>query len=275
MAKTEKKLILIAGPCVIENKSQTISIASYLKDLFSALPVQFIFKASFDKANRTSIKSSRGVGLVRGMKILEAVKNKLAIPLLSDIHCGRQIEDVKDILDVIQIPAFLCRQTDLILQAARTKKVINIKKGQFISPKDIKYIIEKVESTGNKKILVTERGSCFGYNNLVVDFRSFLIMKKYGYPVIYDLTHSLQTPSAKAGVSGGDREFAPALAKAAIACGVDGLFMEVHPNPKQALSDAYTSLPLAKLKNLIMQILKVRKAVETEDKGRTNKDEEI
>lgn len=261
MAETEKKLIFIAGPCVIENKRQTIGIASYLKDLFSGLPVHFIFKASFDKANRTSIKSFRGVGLVRGLKILEEVKNKLAIPILSDIHCGGQIEDVKDILDVIQIPAFLCRQTDLILQAAKTRKTINIKKGQFVSPLDVKYIIEKVTSTGNKKIFVTERGSCFGYNNLVVDFRSFLIMKKFGYPVIYDLTHSLQNPSAKAGVSGGDREFAPALAKAAIACGVDGLFMEVHPNPKQALSDAHTSLPLTKLKNLITKILMIRKVL--------------
>lgn len=262
MIKAEKKLIFIAGPCVIESKIQTMSIASYLKDLFSDLPVKFIFKASFDKANRTSIKSSRGVGMSKGLKILEAVKNKLDVPILSDVHCGRQIKDVKDILDVIQIPAFLCRQTDLILQAAKTKKIINIKKGQFISPLDMKYVIGKVESTGNKNIFVTERGSCFGYNNLVVDFRSFLIMKKFGYPVIYDLTHSLQAPSAKAGVSGGDREFAPALAKAAIACGVDGLFMEVHPNPKMALSDAYTSLPLVKLRSFIEEVLRVRESVE-------------
>ena len=261
MKKAGKNLIFIAGPCVIENKSRTMSIASYLKDLFSALPVHFIFKASFDKANRTSIKSPRGVGLVTGLKILEAVKKKLDVPLLSDIHCSEQIKDVKDILDVIQIPAFLCRQTDLILQAGRTKKTINIKKGQFVSPLDVKYIIEKVESTGNKKILVTERGSCFGYNSLVVDFRSFLIMKKFGFPVIYDVTHSLQSPSAKEGVSGGDREFAPALAKAAVACGVDGLFMEVHPKPSQALSDADTSLPLTKLKNLVIKILKIREAL--------------
>jgi len=261
--KLGKELIFIAGPCVIENKKETMEIASFLKDLFSALPVKFIFKASFDKANRTSVKSPRGVGLVKGVKILEEVKSKLNIPILSDVHCVEQIKAVKDILDIIQIPAFLCRQTDLILTAAKTKKMINLKKGQFISPTDVKYVIEKVESTGNKKILITERGSCFGYNSLVVDFRSFLIMKKFGYPVVYDVTHSLQSPSAKGGVSGGDREFAPALAKAAVACGVDGLFMEVHPNPKQALSDAYTSLPLAKLKSLITKILMIRKALYT------------
>lgn len=265
MPKVKKELIFIAGPCVIENKRETMKIASFLKDLFSALPVKFIFKASFDKANRTSLKSPRGVGLVKGIKILEEVKSKLSILILSDVHCVEQIKAVKDILDVIQIPAFLCRQTDLILAAAKTKKMINLKKGQFISPKDIKYVIEKVESTGNKNILITERGSCFGYNSLVVDFRSFLIMKKFGYPVIYDVTHSLQNPSAKRGVSGGDREFVPALAKAAVACGVDGLFMEVHPKPDQALSDAYTSLPLANLKNLIKNILRIREAVDEED----------
>ena len=261
MPKLEKKLIFIAGPCVIENRSQTIDIASYLKDLFSNLPVQFIFKASFDKANRTSVKSPRGVGLTKGIKILGEIKNKLKIPILSDVHCVSQIKDVKDVLDVIQIPAFLCRQTDLILEAAKTKKMINIKKGQFISPADIKYVVEKAKAMGNKNILITERGSCFGYNSLVVDFRSFLIMKKCGYPIIYDVTHSLQSPSAKGGVSGGDREFVPGLAKAAVACGVDGLFMEVHPKPSQALSDAATSFPLAKLKGLVKRILKIREAL--------------
>ena len=265
MPKLGKELIFIAGPCVIESKNQTMDIASYLKDLFSALPIRFIFKASFDKANRTSVKSPRGVGLARGIKILGEVKSKLRIPILSDIHCVSQIKDVKDILDIIQIPAFLCRQTDLILEAAKTKKTVNIKKGQFVSPADIKYVIEKVEAAGNKKIFITERGSCFGYNSLVVDFRSFLIMKKCGYPIIYDVTHSLQSPSAKGGVSGGDREFAPALAKAAVACGVDGLFMEVHPKPSLALSDAFTSFPLAKLKGLVKSILKIRGAANAKD----------
>lgn len=193
----KKELIFIAGPCAIENKSETLNIASYLKDLFSTLPVQFIFKASFDKANRTSIRSPRGAGLAKGIKILEAVKKKLSVPILSDIHCVEQIKVAKDVLDIIQIPAFLCRQTDLILEASKTKRAINIKKGQFISPADVKYIIEKIVSTGNKNIFITERGNCFGYNSLVVDFRSFLIMKKFGYPIIYDVTHSLQRPSAK------------------------------------------------------------------------------
>jgi len=257
-----KGLTFIVGPCVIESKSKTMDIAYYLEDLFSNLPVKFIFKASFDKANRTSVKSPRGVGLAKGIKILGEVKSKLKVPILSDVHCVSQIKDVKDVLDIIQIPAFLCRQTDLIMEAAKTKKIINIKKGQFASPTDMKYMVEKVESTGNKKIFITERGSCFGYNSLVVDFRSFLIMKKYGYPIIYDVTHSLQSPSARGGVSGGDREFAPALAKAAVACGVDGLFMEVHPKPSQALSDAYTSLPLAKIKDLVKSILKIKEAID-------------
>ena len=264
MLKSGKELTFIVGPCVIENKSQTMEIASYLKELFLNLPIRFIFKASFDKANRTSVKSPRGVGLEKGIKILGDIKSKLKISILSDVHCVSQIKDVKDVLDVIQIPAFLCRQTDLILEAAKTNKIINIKKGQFASPTDMKYMVEKVESTGNKKIFITERGSCFGYNSLVVDFRSFLIMKKYGYPVIYDVTHSLQSPSARKGVSGGDRKFAPALAKAAVACGVDGLFMEVHPKPSLALSDAYTSLPLAKIKNLVKSILKIKEAINEE-----------
>ncbi|MFH1519042.1 MAG: 3-deoxy-8-phosphooctulonate synthase [Candidatus Omnitrophota bacterium] len=261
MATEKKGLIFIGGPCAIENKSETLDIASYLKDLFSILPVRFIFKASFDKANRTSIRSPRGAGLAKGMKILEAVKRKLNVPILSDVHCIEQVKAVKDVLDIIQIPAFLCRQTDLILEAAKTKKTINIKKGQFISPADVKYIIEKIASTGNKNIFITERGSCFGYNSLVVDFRSFLIMKKFGYPVIYDVTHSLQRPSAKGGVSGGDREFAEPLARAAVACGVDGLFMEVHPKPSMALSDPHTSFPLAKLRGLITKILKIREVI--------------
>ncbi|MCK4912726.1 MAG: 3-deoxy-8-phosphooctulonate synthase [Candidatus Omnitrophica bacterium] len=264
MSKVEKELTFIIGPCVIENKSQTMDIASYLKDLFLNLPVRFIFKASFDKANRTSIKSPRGVGLTKGIKILGEIKSKLKVPILSDVHCVSQIKDVKDVLDIIQIPAFLCRQTDLIVEAAKTKKIVNIKKGQFVSPADIKHIVEKVEATGNKKIFITERGSCFGYNSLVVDFRSFLIMKKYGYPIIYDVTHSLQSPSSKGGVSGGDREFAFGLAKAAAACGVDGLFIETHPKPSQALSDAYTSLPLAKIENLVKSILRIKEAIDEE-----------
>jgi len=261
LANYKNKFIFIAGPCVIEDRKLTFDIASYLKEVFSKYDVCFIFKASFDKANRTSIKSGRGVGLKKGIKILEDIKKKLNIPVLSDIHCREQIKFVKNILDVIQIPAFLSRQTDLILEAAKTKKIINIKKAQFMAPYDIKYVIEKIESVGNKNILITERGTSFGYNNLVVDFRSFLIMKEFGYPVIYDATHSLQRPSALEGTSGGDRAFILPLAQAAVACGVDGIFMEVHPNPKEAISDRETSLHLKDVENLVKRVLKIRDSI--------------
>ncbi len=254
----EKKFIVIAGPCVIESRSLTLEIAEYLKGVLASYPVEFIFKASFDKANRTSLDSFRGPGLDKGIKILEEVKKKFSLPVLSDIHSFDQVRKVKDVLDIIQIPAFLCRQTDIILEAAKTKKTINIKKGQFISPSDVVHILKKVESTGNRNILITERGSCFGYNNLVVDFRSFLVMKEFGYPIIFDATHSLQRPSAKGGISGGDSEFVKPLALAAVACGVDGLFLEVHPKPKEALSDKHTSYSLDKVEDLIKKVIKIR-----------------
>ena len=261
MLDYKKKFIFIAGPCVIEDKRKTLAIASYLKEVCLRYPFLFIFKASFDKANRTSVGSFRGPGLVKGMKILEEVKKKLKIPILSDIHCRSQIKYLGRVLDIIQIPAFLCRQTDLIREAAKTRKIINIKKGQFLAPQDVKYIVEKIKSTGNRNFFLTERGACFGYNNLVVDFRSFLIMKEFGCPVIFDATHSLQRPSAKSGISGGDREFVVPLSLAAVACGVDGLFMEVHPRPKQALSDKYTSYPLSKVEELLKRILRLREAL--------------
>ncbi|MEI8350493.1 MAG: 3-deoxy-8-phosphooctulonate synthase [Candidatus Omnitrophota bacterium] len=254
------KFIFVAGPCVIEDARRTLEIAAYLKDITAPYPLTFIFKASFDKANRTSLKSFRGPGLTKGMAILAEVKRKIKVPILSDIHCQHHIAKVKDILDIIQIPAFLCRQTDLIVEAAKTKKWINIKKGQFLSPLDIRYVVEKISSCGNKRILISERGSCFGYNNLVVDFRSFPLMKQFGYPVLYDVTHSLQRPSAEHGVSGGDRVFVEPLSLAAVACGVDGIFMEVHPSPKLALSDKHTSYPLASLPDLLKRIMKVREA---------------
>jgi len=257
-----KKFIFIAGPCVIESKKVTLEIAIYLKKLLSNYPVDFLFKASFDKANRTSLGSPRGPGLSKGIEILKEVKKKVGVRIVTDVHLPEQVKYVKDVVDIIQIPAFLCRQTDLIVAAAKTKKPINIKKGQFLGPDDVKYIIDKVTSTGNKKILLTERGSCFGYNNLIVDFRSFLIMKKFGYPVIFDATHSLQRPSASAGISGGDREFVSPLAKAAVACGVDGIFMEVHPNPKLALSDKHTSFPLNKLDSFLKEIFKIREVLD-------------
>jgi 2-dehydro-3-deoxyphosphooctonate aldolase (KDO 8-P synthase) len=261
MVNYKNKFIFIAGPCVIESKKKTLEIASYLKDLLSSYPFLFIFKASFDKANRTSISSFRGPGLRKGIKILEEVKKRLNIPILSDVHCCSQVKEVRDILDVIQIPAFLCRQTDLVIEVAKTKKIVNVKKGQFLAPQDVKYIIEKIESVGNRNIFLTERGTCFGYHNLVVDFRSFLIMKKFSYPVIFDVTHSLQKPSARKGASGGEREFVFPLSLGAVASGVDGLFMEVHPSPLESLSDRYTSYPLYRLKVLLDKVLKIKETL--------------
>ena len=251
------KFLFISGPCVIESDKLTFRIASYLKKITARYPVDFIFKASFDKANRTSIKSFRGPGIDRGLEILKRIKEEVDVKILSDVHCKNDVDKVKDVLDVIQIPAFLSRQTDLIVQAAKTKKIINIKKAQFMSPYDIKYAIEKANSTGNKNIIVTERGTCFGYNNLVVDFRSLLIMRRFGCPVVFDATHSVQRPSLGA-VSGGDREFVYSLSKAAAACGVDGIFLEVHPHPEKALSDSATSYPLSRIEKLLDKIVKIR-----------------
>ncbi len=262
MRKRDIKFIFIAGPCVIEDKQTVLKTASYLKEVSSQYPVDFIFKASFYKANRTSMKSFRGPGLTKGLRILEEVKRKFGLRVLSDVHCRNDVKEVKDVLDVIQIPAFLSRQTDLIVKAAQTNKIINIKKAQFMSPYDIKYVIEKVTSVGNKKIFVTERGTCFGYNNLVVDFRSFFIMREFGYPVIFDVTHSLQRPSLLKGVSGGDREFVEPMALAGVACGVDGLFMEVHPWPRRARSDKATIFPLKKIESLLNRVFKVKRAID-------------
>ncbi|MCF7887080.1 MAG: 3-deoxy-8-phosphooctulonate synthase [Candidatus Omnitrophica bacterium] len=256
----QEKLIIIAGPCAIEDEKTTTDIAFYLKDNLSDLPIKLIFKASFDKANRTSIDSYRGPGLINGLKILKNIKEKTGLPILTDVHCCHQVKEVEKVADIIQIPAFLCRQTDLIIEAAKTKKIINIKKGQFVSPQNIKYILKKIESKGNKKIFITERGFCFGYNNLVVDFRSFLVMKNFDYPVIFDATHSLQRPSAESGISGGDSQFVKPLSLAATAAGVDGFFLEVHPYPEKALSDPFTTYKLNKVKNLIQKILAVKEA---------------
>jgi 2-dehydro-3-deoxyphosphooctonate aldolase (KDO 8-P synthase) len=262
---TARPLKIIAGPCVIEDKRTTLDIASSLLDMVSPYGFEFTFKASFDKANRTSLSSFRGPGLSKGMAILAEIKKKFKVKLLSDVHSPEQVSDVKNILDIIQIPAFLCRQTDLIVAAARSKKTINIKKGQFLAPGDMEHVIKKVESAGNRSIMLTERGSCFGYNNLIVDFRSFLIMKEFGYPVIFDVTHSLQRPSAAGGISGGDSAFALKLALAGVACGVDGIFMEVHPRPVRARSDKHTSLALSKVPELLKNIMKVRKALYEKD----------
>lgn len=252
-----KQIVLIAGPCVIENEEVTIRIAKSLKSITQKHGVPFIFKASYDKANRTSIRSFRGPGLKRGLEILKEIRSSLEIPVLSDVHRFEEIEPASEVLDVLQIPAFLCRQTDLIVEVARTGKPINIKKGQFMAPHDIIHVIEKAASTGNESIMVTERGYCFGYNNLVTDIRALPVMRSFGYPVIYDATHSAQRPGGMGSSSGGEREMVPYLARAAVAAGIDGLFLEVHEDPEKALSDGPNSFPLQRLSELLELIIKI------------------
>ncbi|MGB9735305.1 MAG: 3-deoxy-8-phosphooctulonate synthase [bacterium] len=248
------KVILIAGPCVIENKTITMDIAEHLKSITSKLGFDLIFKASYDKANRTSIDSFRGPGLKKGLEILARVKETFNIPILSDVHNVDQVGPASEVLDVIQIPAFLSRQTDLLVAAGETGRVVNIKKGQFMAPWDIRHAIKKIESTGNHKIIVTERGYTFGYNMLVSDFRVIPIMRDFGYPVVFDATHSVQLPSAANGASGGQRQYIEILARAATAVGIDGLFLEVHPDPDKALSDGANSLQINKLEKLLKTI---------------------
>jgi len=254
-------LALIAGPCIIESEGMALRHAKKIKDIAAKVGIPFIFKISYDKANRTSIQSFRGPGLVKGLNTLKRIKKELNIPVLSDVHSKEDVKAASKVLDVIQIPAFLSRQTDLILSAARTGKAVNIKKGQFLAPWDVKHIIEKVESTGNKNILITERGTCFGYNTLVSDFRSILIMKKSGYPVVFDATHSVQKPGGEGSASGGDREFVEPLAKAAVACGADAIFIEVHEEPKKALSDGPNMIELNKLSKFLKELKVIEKAV--------------
>ena len=253
-------LVLIAGPCVIEDPDTTFEIAAFLKDLTLRLKMPFVFKASYDKANRTSIDSFRGPGILDGLQILDEIKQKLHICVLSDVHRISEISKAEKVLDMIQIPAFLCRQTDFITEVARTGKPVNIKKGQFLSPRDMGNVVKKATSTGNHRIVITERGSMFGYNNLVVDFRGVPIMQTTGYPVVFDATHSVQLPGGGGLSSGGEREFAPLLAKAAVAAGVDGIFMEVHPDPDRALCDGPNSLRLDTLEKLLMSLIKIREA---------------
>jgi len=252
---------LIAGPCVIESRDRTFRLARRLKSICAKLDVPFIFKASFDKANRSSIRSYRGPGLDRGLEILAEIKAELDIPVLSDVHETAQVAKAAEVLDVIQIPAFLCRQTDLLLAAARTQKPVNVKKGQFLSPYDMKNAVEKIESQGNRKIILTERGTMLGYNNLVVDIRSIPIMKRWGYPVVIDASHSVQKPGGRGSSSGGDREFIPAIARAATSAGADGVFLEVHDEPKAALSDKENALDIKDLKALLESLLRLTKAV--------------
>ena len=254
-------LAIIAGPCVIEDFDTTFRIASELKQLTTQLQLQFIFKASFDKANRTSINSYRGPGLEDGLAILAKIKRELKIPLLSDVHETGQVAKAAEVLDVIQVPAFLCRQTDFILEVSRSKRAVNIKKGQFLAPWDMANVVDKIRSAGNNRILLTERGAMFGYNNLVVDFRSIPIMQSGGFPVIFDATHSVQLPGGAGKSSGGQREYAPLLARAAVAAGADGIFSEVHPDPDNALCDGPNSLPLDRLTDVFSQLKAIHRVV--------------
>ena len=254
-------LVLIAGPCVIESEELCLSVAKKMKGICQKLSIPYIFKASFDKANRTSIDSFRGPGFKKGLKILSRLKQGLKIPILSDVHSKEEVKEAAQILDIIQIPAFLCRQTELLLTAARTGKVINIKKGQFLAPWDVITIIKKVESVGNKNILITERGVSFGYNNLVSDFRALAIMADFGYPVIYDASHSVQLPSSLGGSSGGERRFVPGLARAAVAFGCNGLFIEVHPLPDKALCDGPNMIDLRQAAELLKQVRNIEKVL--------------
>ena len=259
-------LFLIAGPCVIESEDHALFMAEVIKGVTRSLNFPFIFKASYDKANRTSLRSFRGPGVAEGLRILKKVKNEVHVPILTDVHEAADVAKVAEVVDILQIPAFLCRQTDLIVAAAMTERVVNIKKGQFAAPWDMNHAVEKCRAAGNNRVFVTERGSSFGYSNLVVDMRSLAIMRKFA-PVVFDATHSVQLPSAAKGdetdvaVSGGQPEFIPLLARAAVAAGVDGVFLEVHDNPKQAKSDGANALHSTKLREVLKELQAVHSAV--------------
>ncbi|MCB9210278.1 MAG: 3-deoxy-8-phosphooctulonate synthase [Ignavibacteriales bacterium] len=256
----DSPIVLIAGPCVIENRELTFSTAERIKEISTKLNIPFIFKSSFKKANRTSLNSFTGLEFSESLNILKEIKHKLNLPILTDVHSENDIELVIDEIDILQIPAFLCRQTDLLISAGKSGRIVNIKKGQFLAPEDMKHAIEKVESTGNKNILLTERGSSFGYHNLVVDMRSLIIMKELGYPVVMDATHSVQMPS-NTNVTGGQPKFIEPLSKAASAIGIDALFLEVHPDPPNALSDAGSQLHIDKLEELLKKVQKIDRIV--------------
>jgi len=259
-------LFLIAGPCVIESEEHAVRMAEIIKGVTRALGLPFIFKASYDKANRTSIRSFRGPGIKEGLRILRKIKEEVQVPVLTDVHDTGDVAKVAEVVDILQIPAFLCRQTDLIVAAALSGRAVNIKKGQFVSPWDMRHAVEKCREAGNTQVFLTERGSSFGYGNLVVDMRSLTIMRKFA-PVVFDATHSVQLPSAQAddrgsAVSGGQPEFIPVLARAAVAAGVDGVFLEVHDNPKEAKSDGANALESTKLREVLKELLAVRQALD-------------
>ena len=256
------KLTVIAGPCVIESEDIVLEIAEKLKEMLTDLPVDFYFKASFDKANRTSIKSFRGPGLERGLKTLENVKRKYDLKIVTDIHEPFQAKPAGEVCEIIQIPAFLCRQTDLLMAAARTGRIINVKKAQFLAPWDMRNVVQKIEQSGNKNIMLCERGTSFGYNTLVVDMTSIVEMKKLGYPVIFDGTHSVQKPGGNGTSTSGNREYIPYLSRAAVAAGADGLFLETHIHPEEALSDGPNMIPIGQVRQLVEECLKIKEITE-------------
>jgi 2-dehydro-3-deoxyphosphooctonate aldolase (KDO 8-P synthase) len=258
---TGQPLLLIGGPCALESEELARTVAGTMQEICDRLGIFYVFKASFDKANRTSLSSYRGPGLEKGLATLAGIRKEFGVPVISDIHDVTQVAAAAEVLDILQIPAFLCRQTDLLTAAAQTGKVVNVKKGQFVSPWDMENAVNKMRGVGGRKIMLVERGACFGYNNLVVDMRSLPVMRSFGCPVIFDATHSVQLPGGAGGASSGQREFIGTLSKAAVAAGIDGLFLEIHPNPDQALCDGPNSIPLDKVEELLVQLIRVRNAV--------------
>lgn len=256
-----RQLTLIAGPCVIESEKICLRIATVLKKACQQTGMSYVFKASYDKANRSSSNSFRGPGIKQGLEVLRRVQNEISVPILSDVHTVEEVELAAEVLDLLQIPALLCRQTDLVQAAARTGKIVNLKKGQFLAPLDMRQVVNKATAAGGKRILITERGTTFGYNNLVADMRSIPIMRTFGYPVIFDATHSVQLPGAGGNKSGGQREFAPVLARCAIAAGANGLFIETHPDPAVALSDGPNMIPLKEMPRFLSAIAKLHRAL--------------
>ncbi len=257
---TDQPLLLIGGPCALESEDLARTVAEKMADICSKLGISYVFKASFDKANRTSLSSYRGPGLEDGLKTLGKIRKELNVPVISDIHDTTQVEAAAEVLDIIQIPAFLCRQTDLLVAAAKSGKPVNVKKGQFVSPWDMKNAVDKLTGAGGTKTMLVERGACFGYNNLVVDMRSLPVMRSLGCPVIFDATHSVQLPGGAGGASSGQREFIEPLTKAAVAAGIDGLFMEIHPDPEKALCDGPNSIPLDEVESLLSRLVRIREA---------------
>ncbi len=261
MVGTGQPLLLIGGPCALESEEMARTVAKTMQEICDRLGIHYVFKASFDKANRTSLDSYRGPGLVEGLATLGKIRRELGVPVISDVHDVSQVAPAAEVLDILQIPAFLCRQTDLLTAAAKTGKVVNVKKGQFVSPWDMANAVNKMRGVGGRKIMLVERGASFGYNNLVVDMRSLPVMRSFGCPVIFDATHSVQLPGGAGGSSSGQREFIGTLSRAAVAAGIDGLFMEIHPDPDKALCDGPNSIPLDRVEQLLVQLIRVRNAV--------------